>query len=149
MSELARTGIIKCAVALFLFAAAAYAQFNGSIEGIVQDPSSAGVANAKITLLNTATNVSQQTKADNSGNYRFVSLAPGSYKITATGAGFGKSDVNVTLTTGQTLNVPVSLQLASAATTVEVTSSAPIIDTAETRNQQTIQSEQLSVIPLA
>ncbi len=108
-----------------------------------------GVANAKITLLNTATGVSQETSADNSGNYRFVSLAPGSYKITAAGAGFGKTDVTVTLTTGQNLNVPMSLQLASAATTVEVTSSAPIIDTAETRNQQTIQSEELSNIPLA
>ncbi len=147
--NLIRASATKAVATLFLFSAGAFAQFNGSIEGVVQDPSSAGVAHAKITLLNTATQVSQETTADNSGNYRFVSLAPGSYTITATGAGFGRTNVNVALTTGQNLNVPISLQVASASTTVEVTSAAPIIDTAETRNQQTIQSQELSAIPLA
>lgn len=139
-----RSGLL-CA----FFVVSLRAQFSASIEGVVQDPSSAGVANASVTVTNTATSVKQTTNADNQGNYRFVSLAPGSYSITATASGFTKTQVNVTLTTGLNLNVPISLQLASQATTVEVTGTAPVMDTAETRNQQTIESSEVAALPLS
>jgi hypothetical protein len=52
------------------------AQYTGNIEGIVQDQSGAGIANAKVDLVNAATQVSATTTSDASGNYRFLSLAP-------------------------------------------------------------------------
>jgi Carboxypeptidase regulatory-like domain len=137
-------------LAFLLFACGlCLAQFSGSIQGVVQDPAGAGVPKASITLVNTATTVTAKTTSDGSGNYRFVSLAPGSYKISATASGFSTTDTQVTLTTGENLNVPMSLSLASAATAVEVTGTAPVVDTGETRNQQTIQSEELSALPIA
>lgn len=137
------------AIAALFCAQLCMAQFSSGVEGVVTDPSGAGVPNAVITVENTSTTVSQNTTADNSGNYRFVSLAPGGYTITATGHGFTKTTVKITLTTGQTLNVPITLNLIKESTTVEVTAQAPVIDTGETRNEQTIQSQQLSVLPLA
>src|SRR6266571_5291056 len=55
-----------------------YAQFTGNIQGTVQDPSGAAVAQAKLVLQNSATQVSATTTSDSSGNYKFLSLAPGS-----------------------------------------------------------------------
>jgi hypothetical protein len=127
----------------------AQAQFSGSIEGNVTDPTGGGIANASITLVNTATNVSQKTTSGADGNYRFVSLAPGSYRISGTGAGFQTTTTNITLTTGQNLNVPISLQVAGTSTSVEVTAAAPVLDTAETRNQETIQQKELNAVPLS
>src|SRR6476646_4532936 len=84
---------------LLLLAVASWAQFTGNIQGIVQDPSRAAIAGAKLVLVNTATQVSTTTTSDDSGNYRFLSLAPGSYKITAEAAGFTKAESDIILQT--------------------------------------------------
>ena len=148
MSSRVLTSIYKCLALLCLFASLCFAQFSSSVQGVIQDPSGAGIPNASVTLLNTATQVSQTTKSDNSGDYRFVSLAPGSYTISALAPGFVKTNVTVTLETSQNLNVPVSLPLATSTTAVEVTGAAPVIDTADSRNQATIQTQELSALPL-
>ena len=44
--------------------ASAYAQYTANIQGVVEDPSAAGIASAKIELLNLATQVSATTTAD-------------------------------------------------------------------------------------
>jgi hypothetical protein len=138
----------SCLALGLLFAFSCFAQFSGSIQGIVQDPSGGGVANAAVHLVNNATQVSQETKTDSTGNYSFVSLAPGSYTVTAQAPGFIKTNVPVTLQTSQNLSVPVSLSLASTSTAVEVTGAAPVIDTADSRNQQTLQTQELAALPL-
>ncbi len=125
------------------------AQFSGSVQGNVTDASGAAVANATVTLVNTATGVSQKTNSGADGNYRFVSLAPGGYKLSGTGAGFQTTATNITLTTGQDLNVPILLEVAGTSTSVEVTASAPVLDTSETRNQETVQQKELNAVPLS
>ncbi len=114
------------------------AQFSGSLEGLVQDPSGASIPKATVTLTNSATSVTQTTHASDSGVYRFVSLAPGNYVVAASATGFATAKTAFTLTTGQLMNVPLSLPVASSTQTVEVTTQAPVLDTAETRTQLTI-----------
>ena len=126
-----------------------YGQFTGSVQGTVQDPSSSGVASAIVTLLNTATSVSQDTKTDESGNFRFISLAPGAYTISVQHPGFSKTVTPFELKTNQNINIPVSLSISSSATAIEVTGAPPVIDTADSRNQQTLQSQELAALPLA
>ena len=133
---------------IVLCASVSYGQFNASIQGVVQDPSGAIVPNASLTLVNVATQVSATAKSDDNGNYRFVSLAPGPYQVSAEAPGFAKTTVNLTLETSQNLNVPVSVNVASASQAVEVTAEAPLLNTAETRNQLTLQSQTLSTLPL-
>src|SRR6266849_2501682 len=95
-------------VAVFsLFGFSAWAQFSGNIQGGVRDTSGATVAGAAVTLNNAATNVNQTTKTDAAGNYQFVSLAPGDYKISVSASGFAPAAVTVTLLTSQTVDVPV------------------------------------------
>src|SRR5437879_101898 len=140
---------IRLSVIILLLAGSTCAQFTGNIQGTVADPSGAAVAQAKVTLINVATQVSATTNTDASGSYRFLSLAPGSYKITVEAAGFGRAEATVTLETNQNLNVPISLKVGTATEAVTVTGEAPLVNTAETRNQQTLETQELSTMPLA
>src|SRR5579864_7793158 len=117
---------ISTLVSMFLIAStAAFAQFSASIQGVAQDPSGAGIAKATIQLVNVATGTTAVTTTDASGNYRFVSLAPGNYRVTGEAAGFSKSEVNVTLLTEQNLSVQIILKVGSASEAITVTSEAP------------------------
>ncbi|PYT26661.1 MAG: hypothetical protein DMG57_20815 [Acidobacteria bacterium] len=134
---------------LLLWASSAYAQFSGSIEGIVQDPSGGSIPSATVTLLSKTTHLTKLTTSDASGNYRFVSLAPDEYQITANARGFSENKVDVSLRTSQTLALALSLKLTTAEQSVEVTERAPVLNVAESRNQQTLATQELQSLPLA
>ena len=141
------SSVARCLGVLF-FTTSLFGQFSGSVGGVVKDPSGSGVPNAAVTLLNTATSVSQEAKTDGGGNYRFVSLAPGAYTVSAQPPGFTKTNVSFTLQTNQNMDIPISLSLTSSSTSIEVTGAPPVIDTADSRNQQTLQTQELSSLPL-
>jgi hypothetical protein len=131
-----------------LLTAPLFAQFTASIQGVVLDQSGAGVAKASMQLVNTATNVTKVASTDVSGNYRFVSLAPGNYKISVEAPGFSRAEATVTLLTEQNLNVPISLKVGSASESVVVTTQAPIVDTADSRTQMTLENEGVAELPI-
>src|SRR6267143_2266551 len=140
---------IRLVITVLVMANATWAQFTGNIQGTVTDPSGGAVAQAKVDLMNVVTKVSATTISDASGSYRFLSLAPGSYKITVEASGFGKAESTVTLETNQNLNVPISLKVGTATEAVTVTAEAPLVNTAETRNQLTLETQELSALPVA
>ena len=133
---------------LVIITGVAVAQFTASIQGEVKDQSGAGVAKASIQMVNTATGVTAVATTDDAGNYRFVSLAPGRYKITVQAAGFAKSEADVTLLTEQNLNVPLSLKVGSISESVVVTTEAPVVDTADSRTQMTIENQAVAQLPI-
>src|SRR5579864_9064017 len=139
-----------CSVASVLLVASglAFAQFTASIQGEVKDQSGAGVAKASIQAINTATKVTSVATSDDSGDYRFVSLAPGRYTITVEAAGFGRSEADVTLLTEQNLNVPISLKVGSVSESVLVSTEAPVVDTADSRTQLTIENRAVAQLPV-
>jgi hypothetical protein len=138
-----------CLALLVLFSAAsAFAQFTSSVQGTVQDPSGAGVANATVRLANVAINAVQTATSDEAGNFRFLSLAPGSYKVTVEATGFGKSEVDITLLTAQNLSVPVTLKVGSISEAVTVTTEAPVVDTADSRTELTLQNQAVAQLPI-
>jgi carboxypeptidase family protein/TonB-dependent receptor-like protein len=140
---------VQVFVAFLLLSGSASAQFTGNIQGTVEDPSGAAIPQAKVSLLNVATQASATATTDATGGFRFLSLAPGSYKITVEAAGFGKAEATVSLVTNQNLNVPISVKVGTGAETVTVTSETPLVNTTETRNQMTLQTKELSTLPLA
>ena len=127
----------------------AYAQFSGTISGIVTDPSGAIVPGATLTLLNTSTNEQRVATSSPAGVYQFVSLAPGSYELSTTMKGFSTSKTALRLETNQTLNVPVNLAVGSSTEIVDVSAQAALLDTADTRLQETLSTQTLSALPLA
>ncbi|MGA7107228.1 MAG: TonB-dependent receptor [Terracidiphilus sp.] len=131
-----------------LWAVPAFAQFTANIQGVIQDPSGAGVAKAQIILVNTATGIQQIATSDPSGNYRFVSLPPGNYKISVEATGFSKSEADVALLTEQNLNLPISLKVGSASESIVVSTEAPMVDTADSRNQLTLDNRGVAELPI-
>src|SRR5215471_14197171 len=113
--------------AIWMFAVMAFlasivmAQSSSQLNGSVQDPSGASVANANITLTDAATGFQRKTTSNASGLYQFLDLPPGEYRLEATATGFAKIVVpNVTIQVKLPSTVPLRLQVAGETTSVNV-----------------------------
>lgn len=74
---------------LFLAVLSAFGQTSrGTVTGIVTDPQSSAVPNAKVELTNLQTGVKRDTVSNVSGLYRFDAVELGDYDMTVTASGF-------------------------------------------------------------
>ncbi|MFY9742298.1 MAG: carboxypeptidase-like regulatory domain-containing protein, partial [Candidatus Sulfotelmatobacter sp.] len=99
-----------------LFAAA-----NGSLSGIVKDPSGAVIPAAKITLVNTAIRSEYTALSNGEGFYSFPALPVGHYDLTIEAAGFrteGKSGLEIDTDSALALDAVLSLAQRTEAVTV-------------------------------
>lgn len=150
-----KTGDIQRALLGLLFALlltmtpTALAQFTAGVQGSVQDSSGAVIGGARIELVNVATQVTQGTTSDSAGVFRFASLGPGTYTVSASAPGFSSARTQIELTAGETRNVPMSLAVGQSTASITVTSQAPLLDTSDSRNQQTLDQAALENLPLA
>src|SRR5580692_3390256 len=89
----AKQGLSQLFVLLFLTAAASFSGFSQSttlLRGTVTDPQSAVIAGAVVTLSNAGTGFNRSVTTDPRGEYQFVQVAPGTYKIDVEMVGFSK-----------------------------------------------------------
>ncbi len=77
-------------VLLVLCSAMAWGQANTSLRGTVADQSAAVVPKAQLTLTNTATALERKTVSRDTGEYEFLQVPPGPYRLTAEAPGFKK-----------------------------------------------------------
>ena len=99
----------------------------GSVEGVVKDAQGGAVVGATVTAkhLNGA---SQTAVTDATGTYRFVTLPPGHYEITAALSGFAPSKVsNIDLRLGQVLSVNMTLSPGGVTETVQVVGDSLVV----------------------
>ena len=91
-SEQTRTFLSCCMLAVIGFglivASAAAQEFRGSITGRVAEPGGAAVSGAKVTVTNTATNVSESVSTNEDGISNALYLAPGRYTVVVEKQGF-------------------------------------------------------------
>jgi hypothetical protein len=132
--------IRKCKVALMrlfisllifplLFASAVFAQSptTGTLRGRVTDPSGAVVPKAKVTLT-TSDGKSLDTLTNQQGVFEFKGLASGSYNLSAEAKGFAVDDeADVKITSGQTQELDIALQISVEQQHVEVQEDAPTV----------------------
>ncbi len=81
--------------------ACASGQTTGRIAGVVKDPSGGIVAKAEVHAVNEATNEAWSTTTGQGGDYSFLLLPPGFYRIEVAAAGFKTAvltDVSVRIT---------------------------------------------------
>src|SRR5262249_38539114 len=94
----------------------------GSISGTVQDPSGAVVPKARVILKDSKTGITREITSTDVGTFLFPDLAVGSYEITVTAPGFKSETLNnVSVSTSQTTDVRVSLELGATSETVLIT----------------------------
>lgn len=137
------------AAGLLLISVQAFAQFSAGVQGNVQDATGAQIANATVTLVNVDTRVTQTAVSDASGVYRFVSLAPGHYEVSASAPGFQTTKAPFTLQTEENRQIVLTLAVGQATANVSVTAQAPLLDVSDSRNQETIDTQAIQSLPLA
>src|SRR5213593_2094296 len=106
----------------------AFAQVNAVLSGTVGDASGALIPGVEVTARNVNTGITDTRLSNESGNFVFPSLQPGTYTLSAALSGFQTATYNnVVLGQGQQVRLNFTLQVAAAAQNVEVTIAADTV----------------------
>jgi hypothetical protein len=121
---------------------------NGSLAGVVRDPSGAVIPNASVKITSESTGVTTNVVSTSSGDYTVQNLLPAKYDVLVTVPGFQPFDlkgVAVDLNKASTANVTLTI---GSNTSVEVSADAGVVlDTTSTNLTTTFSNEELSNLP--
>ena len=121
----------------------------GTIVGTVTDASGAIIHDASITLTNEGTNARLTTTAGADGGYKFSPVRIGSYTLTTSFQGFQTTTHrNVTVNVGASVLVNFVLKPGEVTEKVEVTDSAPVLETQDASVGQVVNSRNVNNLPL-
>jgi len=121
----------------------------GTIAGTVTDATGAAISEAAVTLTNLGTAETHKTTTDSSGNYTFVNLVPGRYRVEAVKTGFknfAREPIIVEIESG--LRVDIAMQVGAQSETVEVTGEAPMLQPETNSLGQVIAPRTVNELPL-
>jgi hypothetical protein len=115
----------------FAVTAPAMAQtFYGSIFGTVTDSAGAVIPDATITLTNQGTGERRTSQTNSIGNYRYVNLIPGRYRLDVEKAGFRRLDrPGIVVEVQNAVRIDATLQVGQMVQTVEVRGQTPLLQT--------------------
>src|SRR5207248_2295357 len=120
----------------------------GTIRGLVTDSTGAVVPNAKVVILDLATNTPHETRSNGQGEYRVFGLSSGEYKVSVSAAGMGTTQVTgIHLHGSDVVSADAKLKVASTSETVAVTSEAPLVNTEDQTIADTITSRAVIDLP--
>jgi hypothetical protein len=120
----------------------------GTIVGRVTDSAGAIVRSAQVEITDLGTHTIRQATTNDRGEYTAPALPSGQYKVTIKAQGFGESVVTgIVLNGSDTARADAVMKVASASSTVEVTSEAPIINTQDQSLSETLDSAAVIDIP--
>ncbi|HMF75245.1 MAG TPA: TonB-dependent receptor [Bryobacteraceae bacterium] len=134
----------------FLICVAAFGQRDlGTITGTITDAQGAVVPNAKLTLTEDATGVSYNIQSNESGSFTRPALKAGTYTLIIEASGFQKSQrKNILINPGEPTAINIALQVGNSTQTVEVTASAPLLQTETPTIGATLNTAQITQLPL-
>jgi Carboxypeptidase regulatory-like domain len=134
-------------ITLMLTSLASAQETTGTLTGRVVDSQGLAVAGATVTV--TGAQGSRSFVADDQGRFQAPFLTPGVYTVRGELQGFRSVQVgNVTVSLGQTTDISMRMEVGGLTETVQVTSSAAIVDTTSTTVGATISSEMLTRVPV-
>jgi carboxypeptidase family protein len=121
----------------------------GTIQGIVTDPTGAGVPNANITIKNAGTGLERTVNTDAEGRFQAPLLDPGAYDVTVSATGFATQvSRGYNLTLGQALIADQALKVATGVETVTVDAQAPVVETTNSQTGTLVNSAAVANLPL-
>src|SRR5262249_12776632 len=125
------------------------AQDRGTITGQVVDSSGAVVSGARVTLTHPATGQTVTAETNSEGNYTLLSLTAGRYTVTTEKEGFRKAQaINVVVQVNTTTRLDVKMELGTLAETVQVESSAPLLQTDRSDLGTVVDNKAIQQLPL-
>ena len=139
--------LFACAVSLALPLAAQSP--NGTINGLVLDPSNRVIAGADVLIVNDVTGVKFSTKTNNEGIYVLPNLPPGPYRLQVSKPGFKtliKPDITVNVQ--DALSINFTLPIGAFYETVTVEGGAPLVNTENAAVSTVIDRNFVESLPL-
>ena len=142
--------VVRAVLLAFVAVACLFAQRDlGTITGTVTDPQGGAVANARVLIIEDATGLAYETQTDQSGVYTRPTLKPGTYTVSIEAPGFQKSEQKgVIVNPDERAAVNIGLQIGNTSQTVEISASAPLLQTESTVQGANLNSTEVSELPL-
>ena len=136
--------------AIWLAAAPAIAQqTTGGITGRLVDDQGAAIPGALVTAKNTETGFVRTDTSDSAGVFRLTALPVGTYDLLAELSGFSKIDSKgIVVNVGQTLDLNLTLKLASVQETITVSGETPLIQTGSSSVGGVVDVQRIENLPL-
>jgi len=104
--------------------------FYGSILGTVTDSGGGVIPGANTTLTNEGTGDRRTVQTDSAGNYRYVNLIPGKYRLEVEREGFKRLDrPGIVVEVQSDVRIDVTLDVGQMVQTVEVKAQTPLLQT--------------------
>ena len=127
----------------------AYAQLTGQINGTITDATGAVVPSADVTVASEATGLKRDVKTNQAGIYTVPLLQPGEYRVNVQAAGFRSvSRSGIQLQVAQTATLDFKLDVGATSESVEVTDTAPLLDTGSNAIGGTVTPERVEDLPM-
>jgi hypothetical protein len=101
----------------------------GQVGGFIADPAGGAIARADVTVLHLGTGVTLQAFTDTSGRWMVANVPSGRLRIMASASGFRATAREIDHDAGRGSWFSLALQVGSVSETVEVTASAPRLET--------------------
>lgn len=152
--RISHTGCIltdmKHLIAGLLYTLAVFAQTQtATLRGVVTDRSGAVVPRASVTLTNLNQNRVWKALTNAVGEYVLVQIPPSDYALTVDATGFKKYQrTRLLLEVAQVLALDVPLEIGAATEVVEVTTQAPLLDTASSTLDAVVNNKTAESLPL-
>ena len=147
-----RSRIVSAAAiwaAVLVSSVSLWAQGTSSLRGVVTDPQKAIVVSAKITLTDKETGVVRSAISQESGQYQFLQLRPGSYLMTVEVPGFSIAKMDsIKLLVDSPATIDVTMQVATNAATVDVVAEAVQLNTVDASVGNAFQEAQVQALPI-
>ncbi len=121
----------------------------GQLVGDISDPSGAAIPKAGVTIKETATGETRNVVTDHVGHYVVPLLPPGTYSVRASATGFASgmaSNIIVPAATSTTVNLQLSV--GTSEQTIQVESTAEMLQTENSALGQTTDTTTVTSLPL-
>ena len=120
-----------------------------SLIGTIVDSTGALVPGASVTVTNKGTSIAYRATVDAQGVYRISQLPPGTYTVQVTASGFQTYNIQeITLQVDQQARQDIALSVGQSSQTVEVSGTAPLLDTVASNVGQVVEPRQIQDLPL-
>jgi len=150
MKTTGRLGVYLLALLGLFGGGAAWGQTNGSIRGIVNDPSGAIVPGATITVTLNGTDSQRSVTSDKDGAFDIPELSVGTYDLNAEAQGFKSFVVKaVVVSIGHVNFITVTLTVGVKSDTVTVEANAVQVETTSTQLGAVMDSQSIRELPLS
>jgi hypothetical protein len=141
--------VLAC-LGTLLLAAGLFAQTGTtSVRGVVLDKSGAAVVGARVVVENAGQALQRETRTDDSGEYKFLGLPPGTYSLTVEKEGFRKFELSgLDLLVNLPATRDVTLGVGAVAEKVEVSAQAETLNTTDASLGVAFNENQVKQLPL-